>query len=651
MVTISKFKNPSMDSNLRLFKRFRIKKILSIVLISMFLIALVASNAQAADGIIRLWDTVANKGAGKWTTDNIIQYKEGDCIPGYIQWTALAGEDMIIKYDYSQDADKTGTVSYLGITQLEFCGSCPDNIESPPDCYGDYVPMDEDDAPDGTSLELIEGNYDGTGGLTTHAYRWHATEAGTYCFRFCARISTEASLFTGSNMHVSADPGPDIPIPTNQFECIIETEPFTVCYGVTPTDTQILAHVDLYDDCSDTPVITRGAGNTYTVSCNGGDCTGSGSWTVRDACTGIIPDFEVCFGTSPTDPELIAKAVAAGIPCAEGSTPILADRDDIEHTYSVTCTNADECTCTYSGTWTVLDECADIIPDFEVCFGTSPTDPELIAKAVAAGIPCAEGSTPILADRDDIEHTYSVTCTNADECTCTYSGTWTVLDECADIIPDFEVCSGTSPTNQYLIDQAVAAGIPCAEGSSPTLADRDDTAHTYSVTCTNADECTCTYSGSWIEKDCFTYDTVWGYWGSGSICTIPDCSRNWGWYTTFSAEDLKGDGVTASLIPGASSGENYCDESRSPVGDATVTLAGDGKSFTLSIPPLDGDCTIKDWHVWLSTDDPCPLKGFNTWYRGKGYPDGNSIKIKGAAITGNEVYVAVHASTICPIAE
>lgn len=505
MVTISKFKNPSMDSNLRLFKRFRIKKILSIVLISMFLIALVASNAQAADGIIRLWDTVANKGAGKWTTDNIIQYKEGDCIPGYIQWTALAGEDMIIKYDYSQDADKTGTVSYLGITQLEFCGSCPDNIESPPDCYGDYVPMDEDDAPDGTSLELIEGNYDGTGGLTTHAYRWHATEAGTYCFRFCARISTEASLFTGSNMHVSADPGPDIPIPTNQFECIIETEPFTVCYGVTPTDTQILAHVDLYDDCSDTPVITRGAGNTYTVSCNGGDCTGSGSWTVRDACTGTIPDFEVCFGTSPTDPELIAKAVAAGIPCAEGSTPILADRDDIEHTYSVTCTNADECTCTYSG--------------------------------------------------------------------------------------------------------------------------------------------------SWIEKDCFTYDTVWGYWGSGSICTIPDCSRNWGWYTTFSAEDLKGDGVTASLIPGASSGENYCDESRSPVGDATVTLAGDGKSFTLSIPPLDGDCTIKDWHVWLSTDDPCPLKGFNTWYRGKGYPDGNSIKIKGAAITGNEVYVAVHASTICPIAE
>ena len=123
------------------------------------------------------------------------------------------------------------------------------------------------------------------------------------------------------------------------------------------------------------------------------------------------------------------------------------------------------------------------------------------------------------------------------------------------------------------------------------------------------------------------------------------------------ADELKA-GMTASLIPGASSGVNYCDYSITPVGDAIIQLAEDGKSFTLSIQPLEGDCMITDWHVWLSTEDPCPLKGFNTWYRGKGYPDAaKPIKIKGAAVTGldtegNEidVYFAVHASTKCPIA-
>ena len=77
---------------------------------------------------------------------------------------------------------------------------------------------------------------------------------------------------------------------TEYPECIIETESFSVPCNAVPTDDEILAHVDLNSECADTPVITRGAGNTYTVSCtdeNGCPCTGSGSWTVEpceEAC-------------------------------------------------------------------------------------------------------------------------------------------------------------------------------------------------------------------------------------------------------------------------------------------------------------------------------------------------------------------------------
>jgi hypothetical protein len=66
--------------------------------------------------------------------------------------------------------------------------------------------------------------------------------------------------------------------------CIIETETFSVPCNTVPTDDEILAHVDLNSECADAPVITRGTGNTYTVSCtneNGCPCSGSGSWTVE----------------------------------------------------------------------------------------------------------------------------------------------------------------------------------------------------------------------------------------------------------------------------------------------------------------------------------------------------------------------------------
>ena len=74
---------------------------------------------------------------------------------------------------------------------------------------------------------------------------------------------------------------------------IIDTETFSVCYGVTPTDEQILVHVDLNAECVGTPVITRGADKTYTVECiDASSCvgTGSGVWTEYPSCD----DSDVC---------------------------------------------------------------------------------------------------------------------------------------------------------------------------------------------------------------------------------------------------------------------------------------------------------------------------------------------------------------------
>ena len=84
---------------------------------------------------------------------------------------------------------------------------------------------------------------------------------------------------------------------------IIETEPFSVPCNVVPTDNEVLAHVDLNSQCADTPVITRGAGNTYTIKCtdtNGCPCTGSGSWTV-EPCEALrdrlgIPGWRIMLG-------------------------------------------------------------------------------------------------------------------------------------------------------------------------------------------------------------------------------------------------------------------------------------------------------------------------------------------------------------------
>ena len=367
----------------------------------------------------------------------------------------------------------------------------------------------------------------------------------------------------------------------------------------------------------------------------GSGCSGFGynTLTIRGGCTLTPGALTVCPGVVPTDTQ-----IAAVVTGCDGTLTISEINAEAK-SYLASCTDSDGCTCSVTGYWDEHPGCTLTPGALTVCPGVVPTDTQ-----IAAVVTGCDGTLTI-SNIDAATMSYKASCVDSDGCVCEVTGYWDEFGGCTLDPGTLTVCPGVVPT-----EAQIAAVVTGCDGTL-TISNIDAATMSYKASCVDSDGCVCEVTGYWDEKECFTYDTAWGYWGPGSICTIDSgCSNNWGWYTTVGAEDLYS-GVTASLIPGASSGESYCDASRSPVGDATVTLAADGKTFTLSIPPLDGDCTIKDWHVWLSTASPCPLKGFNTWYRGKGYPDAeNPIKIKGAEITGN-VYVAVHASTICPIVE
>ncbi len=135
--------------------------------------------------------------------------------------------------------------------------------------------------------------------------------------------------------------------------CIIETEPFSVCKGVVPTDVQILEHVDLPNVCADTPVITRKAGNTYTVACtdaNGCLCTGSGSWSEYPVCIIETEQFSVCKGKVPTDDQILEHVDLTNV-CS--NIPVITRKAG--STYTVNCTDANDCLCNGEGYWTEVE--------------------------------------------------------------------------------------------------------------------------------------------------------------------------------------------------------------------------------------------------------------------------------------------------------
>ncbi len=138
-------------------------------------------------------------------------------------------------------------------------------------------------------------------------------------------------------------------------------------------------------------------------------------------------------------------------------------------------------------------------------------------------------------------------------------------------------------------------------------------------------------------------DTAWANWGDDGICLIP-CSKKWGWYTTASLDELKG-GITSDVWAGA----GQCNLNKGQkVGTVKVQLDMEADLIAIDFS-LNGDCRLPvGWQVWVSDNTLCPVKGFNTWYKGEGESD--TIVLPAALTDTNgdgAVFVAVHSSVCC----
>jgi hypothetical protein len=207
---------------------------------------------------------------------------------------------------------------------------------------------------------------------------------------------------------------------SNYPECVIETEIFEVCYGVVPTDEQILAHVDLSSECTGTPTISIVPGTTtYTVTCtdaNGCPCYGEGSWMVYPECTLETTPFSVCPGVTVTA-EMILDYVDTS-QCTD--MPVVTIIPGTT-TYTVTCTDANGCPCYGEGYWDVYEPCVLETTPFSVPCNTIVTA-EMILDYVDTS-QCTD--MPVVTIIPGTT-TYTVTCTDANGCPCYGEGYWDV---------------------------------------------------------------------------------------------------------------------------------------------------------------------------------------------------------------------------------
>lgn len=136
-------------------------------------------------------------------------------------------------------------------------------------------------------------------------------------------------------------------------------------------------------------------------------------------------------------------------------------------------------------------------------------------------------------------------------------------------------------------------------------------------------------------------DTAWANWGDSGTCLIPGCSKNWGWYTTASLDELK-NGITSDVYAGA----GRCDLKKGYyVGTVTVTLNDVTNVVTVDFA-LEDDYELTGWHVWASDSSLCPHKGFSKWFTGEDEYGEIQLDTPLTDTAGDGVYIAVH-SGVC----
>jgi hypothetical protein len=299
-------------------------------------------------------------------------------------------------------------------------------------------------------------------------------------------------------------------------------------------------------------------------------------------------------------------------------------RDDAAKTYTITCTDINNCPCSGSGSWSNYPECVIETTPLTVCYGVTPTDAELLAQADLSA--CT--GEPVLV-RDDAAKTYTISCTDENNCPCTGSGSWTEYPKCIIETETFSVPCNTVPTNEEILAH-VDLNSECAD--TPVLI-RNDAAMTYTVTCTDANGCPCSGSGYWTVEPCEACETAWAFLDDWTC--FPK-TGNWG-----SLTEIK-PGESLTLMGEVWAGKAKCEDGKgSLVGSATITVSANGYDLGLS---LNDDCAREnlDLHVWVDNAKPVVKGGFSDkrWYKDEVK---NDLKLD----LTKPIWVAVHSGNTC----
>jgi hypothetical protein len=270
-----------------------------------------------------------------------------------------------------------------------------------------------------------------------------------------------------------------------------------ICAGASTTLTASGGGTYLWSTGATTAAITVTPANTttYTVTVtNANNCTASANRTVTVnslPAAAISGNNVICAGASTT---LTASGGTSYVWSNGATTAAINVSPASATTYTVTVTNANNCSATSSSSVTVnAIPNASVSGSATVCAGTSAT----LTASGGTGYTWNTGATTAaLTASPNSTTTYTVTVTNANNCTASASGTITVYSlPNAGINGATTICAGNSTT------LTASGGTSYAwsnVGNTAAITVSPANTTTYTVTVTNANNCTATSSVSVI---------------------------------------------------------------------------------------------------------------------------------------------------------
>ncbi|MBO0952616.1 SdrD B-like domain-containing protein [Fibrella forsythiae] len=244
--------------------------------------------------------------------------------------------------------------------------------------------------------------------------------------------------------------------------------------------------------------VSPGSTTPYTVTVtnsNGCSGTATATVTVNPAVTAVItasPGNTICQGTTAT---LTASGGSAYRWSTGATTATITVSPTSTTVYSVTVTNATNCSGVATATVTVNPAVTATVASQTICNGASTT-----LTATASGgsgftytwSPAGTGATQSVVVAPSVTTTYSVTITNGNGCSVITAATVTVNPAVTATVANQSICNGTSAT--LTANASGGTGFsytwsPAGTGTSQSVVVSPSITTTYSVTITNSNGC------------------------------------------------------------------------------------------------------------------------------------------------------------------